>query len=117
IVAAVMWRVPAPWSYATTGALAAIVVLVALLPPKLRAPVVREIAAHPLADAKFFFFIFALLPVQTLFTYNWLVLPPYISRAYSGWIGEYFEVASNINPVFIFLLVPIITALTYKVRI
>ncbi|MBC8423068.1 MFS transporter, partial [bacterium] len=27
---------------------------------------------HPLRDIKFTFFIFALIPVQTLFTYNWL---------------------------------------------
>ena len=117
IVAAVMWRVPPPWSYEIAGALLAVVVVIALLPAKVREPVLREVAAHPLADWRFFFLIFALLPVQTLFTYNWLVLPPYISRAYSGWIGEYYEVASNINPIFIFLLVPIITALTYKVRI
>ena len=44
----------------------------------------RFLARHPLADLKFFFFIFALIPVQTLFTYNWLVLPEYISRAYAG---------------------------------
>ncbi|MCK5796555.1 MAG: MFS transporter, partial [Deltaproteobacteria bacterium] len=37
---------------------------------------------HPLADPKFAFFIFALIPVQTLFAHNWLTLPVYVARAY-----------------------------------
>lgn len=81
-------------------------------------PSVRHwVARHPLADAKFFAFIFALIPVQTLFTYNWLVLPQYINRAYHGWIGEYFEIAANFNPLLIFILVPIVTALTLRARV
>ena len=66
---------------------------------------------------KFAFFIFALIPVQTLFTYNWLVLPAYINRAYEGWIGEYFEIAANANPLLIFIAVPIITAITQKAKV
>ena len=77
----------------------------------------RWVARHPLADGKFFFFIFALIPVQTLFTYNWLILPQYISRAFDGWIGKYFEVASNANPLLIFIAVPIITAISQKARV
>jgi POT family proton-dependent oligopeptide transporter len=78
----------------------------------------RFLARHPLADLKFFFFIFALIPVQTLFTYNWLVLPEYISRAFAGSpIGQYFEVASNFNPILIFILTPIIAALTLKKKV
>lgn len=77
--------------------------------------IVQWAVTHPLADPRFSIFIFALMPVQTLFTYNWLILPQYISRAYAGgWIGEYYEIASNANPILIFILVPIITALTYK---
>ena len=70
------------------------------------------LARHPLADGKFFFFIFALIPVQTLFVYNWMVLPQYINRAFEGWIGEYFEIAANSNPILIFIAVPIIAAMT-----
>jgi MFS family permease len=77
----------------------------------------RFLARHPLADLKFFFFIFALIPVQTLFTYNWLVLPEYINRAYTGWVGRYFEIASNFNPILIFILTPIIAALTLKRKV
>jgi MFS family permease len=77
----------------------------------------RFLARHPLADLKFFFFIFALIPVQTLFTYNWLVLPEYINRAYTGWVGRYFEIASNFNPILIFVLTPVIAALTLKKKV
>ena len=74
-------------------------------------------ATHPFTDPKFTFFIFALIPVQTLFTYNWLVLPQYIHRAYDGWIGEYFEIAANFNPLLIFIFVPIVTALTERAKV
>ena len=75
------------------------------------------VTRHPLADAKFFYFIFALIPVQTLFTYNWFILPQYISRSYVGWIGEYFEVFSNMNPLLIFVAAPIIAAVTVKRKV
>lgn len=77
--------------------------------------VIHWFTHHPLADAKFSFFIFALIPVQTLFAHNWLTLPQYVERAYAGtWIGEKFEVATNFNPLLIFVLVPIVTAMTQK---
>ncbi len=87
-------------------------ILIALIPPAK-----AWIAKHPLENAKFSFFIFALIPVQTLFTYNWLVLPPYIKRAYEGWIGQDFEIAANANPLLVFVAVPIITALTQKANV
>jgi hypothetical protein len=81
------------------------------------APVRRWVAAHPFSNAKFFYFIFALIPVQTLFVYGWLLLPQYINRSYEGWIGEYFEIASNLNPILIFIMVPIVTALSQKAKV
>jgi MFS family permease len=76
------------------------------------------LANHPLSDAKFFFFIFALIPVQTLFTYNWLILPQYLARAFEGsFISTRFEVFSNLNPLLIFIAVPIVTALTQKKKV
>lgn len=69
---------------------------------------------HPMADARFAFFIFALMPVQTLFTYNWLVLPQYVNRSFAGWIGEKFEIASNLNALLVFIFAPILAALTQK---
>jgi len=102
----------------TCAAVVGAVVVIALLPKAARDKVVGWLANHPLANLKFFFFIFALIPVQTLFTYNWFVLPQYTSRAFSGsWIGEYFEIASNANPLLIFFAVPMIAALTQKVKV
>lgn len=75
----------------------------------------QAIVHHPLSDVKFTFFIFCLIPVQTLFAYNWLILPQYVERTYrGGWIGDYFEFAVNLNPLLIFIFVPIVTAVTQK---
>jgi MFS family permease len=113
----IYFRVSDPWRIIFLIFLISIPVVIFLLPQKPRKEILGWIVTHPLANSKFFFFIFALIPVQTLFTYNWLVLPQYISRAYEGWIGEKFEMASNLNPVLIFILVPVITALTSKKNI
>jgi len=113
LVAAAYWRVPRPYKLPAAASLAVVWLLLVMI-PWTRAYIGR----HPLANAKFFYFIFALIPVQTLFTYNWLILPQYISRAFAGgWIGEYFEIASNLNPILIFVLVPIITAATQKAKV
>ena len=105
-------KVPAPWNALLAAIVGVAWVVLALIPGS-----GRFLARHPLADLKFFFFIFALIPVQTLFTYNWLVLPEYINRAYAGKIGEYFEIASNTNPILIFILTPVIAALTLKRKV
>ena len=112
VLAAIIFRVPAPANVVVATILGVAWVVLALIPVT-----AGVIARHPLADGKFFFFIFALIPVQTLFTYNWLILPQYINRAFDGWIGEYFEVAANANPLLIFILVPMITAVTQKAKV
>ena len=68
----------------------------------------------PITDARFMYFIFILIPVQTLFAHNWLTLPQYTSRAFEGFIGENFEFFVNLNPILIFILTPMVTALTAK---
>jgi POT family proton-dependent oligopeptide transporter len=68
----------------------------------------------PLKDGRFMFFIFVLIPVQTLFAHNWLTLPQYFSRAFTGVVSENFEFFANFNPLLIFILTPIVTALTVK---
>jgi MFS family permease len=84
-----------------------------------RLPRVKRIAHwirhHPLLDPKFSFFIFALIPVQTLFAHNWLTLPQYVDRC-MGKIGQdYMEFFVNfINPTLIFVLTPTVAALTRK---
>lgn len=80
--------------------------------------IIRAILQHPLTNLKFTFFIFCLIPVQTLFAYNWLILPQYVERAFRGsTIGDHFEVATNLNPLLIFILVPIVTALTQRAKV
>ena len=68
----------------------------------------------PLKDRRFLFFIFILIPVQTLFAHNWLTLPLYTSRAFEGFVSDNFEFFVNLNPILIFILTPIVTALTIK---
>lgn len=112
-----LFRLPAPANYIVALIIFFVPILLMILPDQIKRPVLLWIMEHPLADTKFFIFIFSLIPVQTLFTYNWLILPQYISRAYAGWVGEYFEIASNLNPILIFVLVPIITAATVKAKV
>ncbi len=68
----------------------------------------------PLRDLRFLFFIFILIPVQTLFAHNWLTLPLYTSRAFDGFVQQNFEFFVNLNPILIFILTPMVTALTSK---
>jgi len=66
----------------------------------------------PIRDSRFMFFIFILIPVQTLFAHNWLTLPQYFSRAFTGVVSENFDFFINLNPLFIFILTPMVAALT-----
>lgn len=76
--------------------------------------IVYYLKNFPLKDARFMFFIFILIPVQTLFAHNWLTLPQYTSRAFEGFVKDNFEFFVNFNPLLIFILTPIVTALTSK---
>lgn len=68
----------------------------------------------PLRDMRFLYFIFVLIPVQTLFAHNWLTLPLYTSRAFEGFVKDNFEFFVNLNPILIFVLTPMVAALTTK---
>lgn len=68
----------------------------------------------PIRDYRFMFFIFILIPVQTLFAHNWLTLPQYFSRAFTGVVQNNFEFFVNFNPILIFILTPMVAALTTK---
>jgi len=73
---------------------------------------------HPFRDGRFTFFIFILIPVQTLFAHNWLTLPYYLDRAFRGGVvSKYFEFFSNLNPIIIFVLAPIVAGLTARASI
>jgi len=84
------------------------------IPQELREKVRYYIRNIPLSDKRFMFFIFSLIPVQTLFAHNWLTLPQYFSRAFTGIVSENFEFFVNFNPILIFVLAPIVAALTSK---
>jgi POT family proton-dependent oligopeptide transporter len=68
----------------------------------------------PLRDSRFMFFIFILIPVQTLFAHNWLTLPQYCNRAFTGLVSDNYEFFVNFSPILIFILTPVVTALTTK---
>ena len=68
----------------------------------------------PVRDSRFMFFIFILIPVQTLFAHNWLTLPQYCSRAFTGVVSDNYEFFVNFSPLLIFVLTPVVTALTLK---
>ncbi len=73
---------------------------------------------HPFRDKRFTFFIFILIPVQTLFAHNWLTLPYYLDRAFRGTIvSQYFEVFTNLNPILIFFLTPLVAGLTANANV
>ncbi len=78
----------------------------------------RHRSDHPFRDKRFTFFIFVLIPVQTLFAHNWLTLPYYLDRAFRGGVvSEYFEFFGNLNPIIIFVLAPIVAGLTARANI
>ncbi|MDX9759000.1 MAG: MFS transporter [Bacteroidota bacterium] len=77
----------------------------------------RWLREHPLRDIRFSFFIFILIPVQTLFAHQWLTLPQYVDRAFPSWVSQNMEFFVNLNPLLIFVLTPIAAALTSRVDV
>jgi MFS family permease len=73
---------------------------------------------HPFRDGRFTFFIFVLVPVQTLFAHTWLTIPYYLDRAFRGSVvSDYFEFFSNINPILIFVFAPLVAGLTARANV
>jgi MFS family permease len=77
----------------------------------------QKLRELPLFNARFAFFIFILLPVQTLFAHQFLTIPDYIMRAFPASVGARYEWIIGINPVIIVIFVPLISALTRKVKV
>ncbi len=77
----------------------------------------QKIRELPLFNPRFAFFIFMLLPVQTLFAHQWLTIPDYIMRAYPANVGAKYEWISGINPFIIVIFVPLIGALTRRAKV
>ncbi|MBQ9393936.1 MAG: MFS transporter [Proteobacteria bacterium] len=84
--------------------------------PKEKLSMREKISNHPLTDLKFDFFIFILIPVQTLFAYQNILIPTYLERCFQKYptISDNFETFSNLNPLIVFLFAPVIAALTAK---
>ena len=74
----------------------------------------RWFAEHPLRDGRFAFFVFILIPVQTLFAHTWLTLPLYINRAFVPWVSSRFELFANLSPLLVFVLAPLVAAATAR---
>jgi len=81
-------------------------------------PLAPSTGRSPFADARFMFFIFALLPVRTLFAHQWLTMPEYVLRSYPHAVADRMEwFVNSINPLVVFLGLPTITALTKRVHV
>jgi POT family proton-dependent oligopeptide transporter len=80
----------------------------------LKEQLVYYLKNFPVRDARFMYFIFILTPVQTLFAHNWLTLPQYCNRAFTGVVSDNYEFFVNFSPLLIFILTPVVTALTSK---
>ena len=79
---------------------------------------IRYFTEGPFSNWRFVFFIFMLLPVQTLFAHQWLTMPAYVLRAYPEGVKDRMEWIVNwINPGVIFFGVPILTALTRRMHV
>lgn len=72
---------------------------------------------HPLADARFLYFIGILLGVRTLFAHQWLTMPDYVVRCYPEEVGARFEWINGLNPLIIVIGTPLVAALTRKVHV
>jgi MFS family permease len=118
LIVAAVYYLPRPVNWVVWLTLAAVVLFMVSIRRDWGTAAYGWLANHPLANGKFFFFIFALIPVQTLFTYNWLILPQYLERAFEGgFVSDRFELFANLNPILIFILVPIVTAVTQKKKV
>ncbi|MCU0663865.1 MAG: MFS transporter [Myxococcota bacterium] len=107
---------PAVWHWMSSFGVLALPALLFLV--VLVARLMARRPEHPLRNGRFTFFIFILVPAQTLFAHNWLTLPYYIDRAFSGTsVGSNFEFFSNLNPALIFVLTPLIAALTASANV
>ncbi|MEN8008248.1 MAG: MFS transporter, partial [Candidatus Krumholzibacteriota bacterium] len=117
VIVGCVYFLPSPANLIVWAVLAVAVISMFLV-PAWGTPARLWLANHPLGNTKFFFFIFALIPVQTLFTYNWLILPQYLERGFEGgFVSERFEIFANLNPILIFIAVPIVTAITMKKKV
>ncbi|UJR85814.1 MFS transporter [Sandaracinus amylolyticus] len=78
---------------------------------------VDRVKRLPILDARFLFFIFALLPVRTLFAHQWLTIPDYVTRAFPAEVGARVEWIQGLNPIVIVVAVPVLTMVTRRMHV
>ncbi len=77
----------------------------------------QRLLEMPFRDMRFMWFIFILLPVQTLFAHQFLTMPDYIFRVFPAEVAAKFEWINGINPFIIVFFVPLIAMLTRRVSV
>lgn len=77
----------------------------------------QRLSEMPFRDMRFMWFIFILLPVQTLFAHQFLTIPEYIFRVFPAEVAAKFEWINGINPFIIVIFVPLIAMFTRKVSV
>ena len=77
----------------------------------------QRLIEMPFRDMRFMWFIFILLPVQTLFAHQFLTIPEYIFRVFPAEVAAKFEWINGINPFIIVIFVPLIAMFTRKVSV
>lgn len=70
-----------------------------------------------LADLRFVFFIFILLPVRTLFAHQFLTVPSYITRCFGEETGHRLEWLQGLNSAVVTIGVPLLTHWTKHVTV
>jgi proton-dependent oligopeptide transporter, POT family len=72
----------------------------------------------PFKSPRFLVFIFALLPVRTLFAHQWLTMPEYVLRSYPSAVANRMEwLVESVNPLVVLVGVPMFTALTRRFHV
>lgn len=71
--------------------------------------------ASPFKNAHFLVFVFAFMPVRTLWAHVWLTMPEYVLRCYPPGVADRMEwLVDSMNPLIILFGVPLLTALTRR---
>lgn len=68
-------------------------------------------------NPRFFYFIFILLPVRTLFAHQWLTVPDYIFRCFDKSVADRYEWFTGLNPLVVMIAVPLFCHLTARVHV
>ncbi|MBR3632008.1 MAG: MFS transporter [Elusimicrobiaceae bacterium] len=77
----------------------------------------QRLKEMPFRDARLMWFVFILLPVQTLFAHQFLTIPDYVFRVFPDTVAAKFEWINGINPFIIVIFVPLIAMFTRKVSV